>query len=187
MRESASGLCARLSIDLTSVLGARPWVALMTGISRGQFEAQPAAAACSAARTSRSGMSSTEEGSSAATCPRSRTSISSLLRPATQKSIRAPSLPEPTCRGHSKNALTPGSASRRIHWSKPAWSKARTVRPSLGLKAVSGLAPRGRGMLIGVTNRGADFLMNQHLTHKLRPEGYEVMDWLRSTLSDTAA
>ncbi len=79
-----------------------------------------------------------------------------------------------------QNALTPGSASRRIHWSKPAWSKARTVRPSLGLKAVSSLAPRGRGMLIGAKNRGADSFMNQHLTHDLRPESYEVTDLLRS-------
>ena len=42
------------------------------------------------------------------------------------------------------------------------------------------LAPRGRGMLIGAKNRGADSFMNQHLTHDLRPESYEVTDLLRS-------
>ncbi len=48
MKESASGLRTRLSTDLTSALGARPRVALMTGISRCQFDTQTAAAACSA-------------------------------------------------------------------------------------------------------------------------------------------
>ena len=86
----------------------------MTGISRCRFETQTAAAACSAAGTSRGGMSLTEDGSFAATCPRSRTSISSMLRPATQRSIRGSSSPEPTRRGCSQNALTPGSAANPL-------------------------------------------------------------------------
>jgi hypothetical protein len=146
MTARASGLRTRLSTDFTSALGARPRVALMTGISRCQFETQTAAAACSAAGTSRNGMSWTEEGSFAQAIGRvSTTSISSCAatcHPEVDQGAFVAGTDTPRMLTEREDA---GVCFEPNPLVEAGVVEGRTVRPSLGLKAVSSLAPRGRG------------------------------------------